>query len=251
MKNFKKLICILITAALAVTFAFALVACNKDPKPTEMTQADFDELEGYRLATMDYVSCRFVVTTVTTTDTGTVTEEKTVGFYYNSADRDRTLTIDTVLTDEAGNVTRTYYLAGNPSGSTMIEAEAVYEGDSTTPVSSEYNRSARDLVISRVFETSGAQDAVNEILNAKNDYDVASAQVTKRGDNDKDYTIKYEDAESGKSMTISTIVRNGMFASVTVTKGNVTYTTTYEHTDERLSPATYAAWFETHPAPED
>lgn len=247
MKNFKKLICILITAALAVTFAFALVACNKDPKPTEMTQADFDELEGYRLATMDYSTYRTDITTETTTDDGVQVEEKSVGFYYNSLGG-HTITIDTVLKDESGKtVSRTYYLASDSSTQKKTEAEAVYEGDSTTPTSSEFNESASDVTIGEILPASGAHDAVNEILNAKPDkVDIVSAKVTKYSDDHKAYVIEYTDDGDTEKTTISVTVKGGTFSSVTVTSGNVSYTTTYEFNIGILS-MTEAEWYAQHP----
>lgn len=243
MKNVKKLICILITAALAVCFAFTLVACN-NAKPVDMTDADFNSLAAFSYDTLNPASrsYRVVITTVTETQDGTVTEEKTVSVYTNGG-KERTVTIDTVLTKADGSVTTTYYLAGDDGS--MLEAEAVYEGD--TLVSSTYERNVDGLAISGVLDKSGALQADKDIRNVRN-FEIISAKVTKHSDSDLDYEISYSTDDSGTAnASMNVNVDGGVISSATLKKGNVTSTYVFTFDLGEKAPETRSKWFEKHP----
>lgn len=248
MKNVKKLICILITAALAVCFAFTLVACN-NAKPVDMTDADFDSLAAFSDDTLnpESRSYRVVITTVTETQDGTVTEEKTISVYTNGTN-DRTVTIDTVLTKADGSVTTTYYLAGSDGGR-KVEAEARYENGASTPSYSNYNRNA-SIVMSDVINNSGALAADQTIKNVRN-FEIISAKVTKHSDSDLDYEISYSTDDSGTAnASISVNVDGGVISSATLKSGNVTTTYVFTLDLGEKEPGNQKAWYDKHPETE-
>ena len=108
----KKAICITIIAALVVCFAFALVACNKEVRAVDMTDADFTELRGYMdSSTSAHKSFGAEITVVTEVEGGTETEEKSVGIYTNGTN-DSTVVIDSTVTEADGTVNREYAMAG-------------------------------------------------------------------------------------------------------------------------------------------
>ena len=70
--------------------------------------------------------------------------------------------------------------------------------------------------------------------------------MTKYSDDHKAYVIEYTDDGDTEKTTISVTVKGGTFSSVTVTSGNVSYTTTYEFNIGMLS-MTDAEWYAQHP----
>ena len=208
------------------------VACNNNAKPETMTDADFEALNKYVEAAKQSEAFRGTITSENETKVVSITEN--------------CVTVDTTHTDADGNVTRTYYLRGNISSTTKVEAEAVYEGDATIPTTNNY-KSNSSTALSTVTLESGVMNALDAVTNYQK-YDISSAEVTKHSDTDIDYNITFSD-DSGKTIaSILVYVDGGAISSVTVTENGRTYTTSYEYGIGAIEiPATKAAWTAIHP----
>lgn len=244
----KKAICITIIAALVVCFAFALVACNKEVRAVDMTDADFTELRGYMdTSTSAHKSFGAEITVVTEVEGGTETEEKSVGIYTNGTN-DSTVVIDSTVTAADGTVNREYAMAGVISY-TQYAVASFENGELVASNFYEKEINGKEIKISNVVNESGCFTAVETLRKALDNYDHTSATVKKIADGDRDYVIAFEDDATAATATISVTVRGGTITEIKITTEGMTSTTAYTYDLGSLKPLSLTDWYQEYPKP--
>ena len=244
----KKAICITIIAALVVCFAFALVACNKEVRAVDMTDADFTELRGYMdSSTSAHKSFGAEITVVTEVEGGTETEEKSVGIYTNKG-KDSTVIIDSTVTAADGTVNREYIMAG-VIGSPQYAVASFVNGELVASSFDTNEIDGKEIKISNVVNESGCFTAVETLRKALDNYDHTSATVKKIADGDRDYVISFEDDAPASTATISVTVRGGNITEIKITTEGMTSTTAYTYDLGSLKPLSLTDWYQKYPKP--
>lgn len=243
----KKAICVILTAALVVGFAFVLVACNKTSTETfEMSEDNMAELRNIVSECRTSQSFRTVISSETTTSDGTVKVNGTVTVYSKSA-----IEYEKVTTAADGSITKEYVAAQDISN--MTYARAFYEGDSATPSESTYETKS-SVTMSSVTSASGCSEAVTKVTNiirAGSSYVITQQTGTRYLDDGNllytVYTIGY-DNEAGDAGTAYVTVTDGAVSKIEIVSSSSRQTVEYTYGYDDYKLPTKTEWFEKHPA---
>lgn len=253
----KKILSILLVAALVVCFAFTLVACNKNKDTTESFTLTEDELKT-TLSTLqndlsfNVSTFRTVITTKSTTDEGTATQNKDV---YSI--KDTGIWWDNTATNPDGSSIRTLNVN---TGSEHYSAEFLNGSEISvkTAYYTSFNQEYRS--ISALRTDSGCLEAANFLSNISDDKayydlkDIAGTHYKHNGNIVKTiYTCTYNDgnleadAEYG---TLRVTVENNKITEIYYTKTRENYenTTKYVYEFENPDfPKNAIDWFDRYP----
>lgn len=249
-RNMRKALYVLLTAALVVSFAFILVACDKDTTETfEMTSDDIAQLRTMVSSTRNSTSFTAEVNTETETSDGTVHTAKTVTIYSNGA-----VQAEITTTAADGSVTREVIYANSSN-----YAHAVYENGASAPSESTFDAYSQldgNLTYSAVLSQIGHAETItllDNIISASSSY-IISEQTGTRYLSDGNltrtvYSLSY-DNERGSTGTISVTAANDAITQLELSSGDTHTTVAYSYgTGEERLTINRADWFAEHPAP--
>lgn len=249
----KKILSILLVAALVVCFAFTLVACNKNKDTTESFTLTEDELKTTLSTLQNDLSSnvstfRTVITTKSTTDEGTATQNKDV---YSI--KDTGIWWDNTATNPDGSSKRTlnvntgseHYYAEFLNGSEISAKTAYY-----TSFNQEYKS------ISALRKESGCLEAVEFLSNISNYSlkDIKGTNYKHEGNIVKTvYSCSYNDGDleslsSSNNGTLSVTVENNKITEISYKTANYENTTKYVYEFENPDfPKNAIDWFDRYP----
>lgn len=249
----KKILSILLVAALVVCFAFTLVACNKNKDTTESFTLTEDELKT-TLSTLqndlssNVTTFRTVITTKSTTDEGTATQNKDV---YSV--KDTGIWWDNTATNPDGSSKRTLNVN---TGSNHFYAEFLNgsEISAKTAYYTSFNQEYRS--ISALRKESGCLEAV-EFLSDISNYslkDIKGTNYKHEGNIVKTvYSCSYNDGDleslsSSNNGTLSVTVENNKITEIYYKTANYENTTKYVYEFENPDfPNDVMEWFDRYP----
>lgn len=246
-RNMRKALYVLLTAALVVSFAFILVACDKDTTETfEMTSDDIAQLRTLVSSTRSSKSLTVEINTKTETSAGTVRTAKTVTIYANDA-----VQAEITTTAADGSVTREVIYANSSN-----YAHAVYENGASAPSESTFDAYSQldgNLTYSAVLSQIGHAETITLLDNIITSY-IISEQTGTRYLSDGNltrtvYSLSY-DNERGSTGTISVTAANDAITQLELNSGDTHTTVAYSYgTGEERLTINRADWFAEHPAP--
>lgn len=246
-RNMRKALYVLLTAALVVSFAFILVACDKDTTETfEMTSDDIAQLRTLVSSTRSSKSLTVEINTETETSDGTVHTAKTVTIYSNGA-----VQAEITTTAADGSVTREVIYANSSN-----YAHAVYENGASAPSESTFDAYSQldgNLTYSAVLSQIGHAETITLLDNIITSY-IISEQTGTRYLSDGNltrtvYSLSY-DNERGSTGTISVTAANDAITQLELNSGDTHTTVAYSYgTGEERLTINRADWFAEHPAP--
>lgn len=246
-RNMRKALYVLLTAALVVSFAFILVACDKDTTETfEMTSDDIAQLRTMVSSTRSSKSLTVEINTETETSDGTVHTAKTVTIYSNGA-----VQAEITTTAADGSVTREVIYANSSN-----YAHAVYENGASAPSESTFDAYSQldgNLTYSAVLSQIGHAETITLLDNIITSY-IISEQTGTRYLSDGNltrtvYSLSY-DNERGSTGTISVTAANDAITQLELNSGDTHTTVAYSYgTGEERLTINRADWFAEHPAP--
>ena len=246
-RNMRKALYVLLTAALVVSFAFILVACDKDTTETfEMTSDDIAQLRTLVSSTRSSKSLTVEINTETETSDGTVHTAKTVTIYANEA-----MQAEITTTAADGSVTREVIYANSSN-----YAHAVYENGASAPSESTFDAYSQldgNLTYSAVLSQIGHAETIILLDNIITSY-IISEQTGTRYLSDGNltrtvYSLSYDD-ERGSTGTISVTAANDAITQLELSSGDTHTTVAYSYgTGEERLTINRADWFAAHPAP--
>lgn len=238
----KKAICILLTAALVVGFAFILVACNKDTTETfEMTDDNMSELRTLVSDCRTAESFRTVISKETKVSGGTEKVNSTVTVYSNNI-----VEYEIVTTAADGSVTKEYVMANTSS-----YAYARYTGDNATPDQSSYD--SNPPAFSEILSDSGCSEAVTKVTNiirSGSSYIITQKTGTRylnKGNLLRTvYTIGF-DNEAGDVGTAYVTVTDGVITRIEITSDSGKTAVDYSYDCGQANMLKSAEWYLKHP----
>lgn len=249
----KKILSILLVAALVVCFAFTLVACNKNKDTTESFTLTEDELKTTLSTLQNDLSSnvstfRTVITTKSTTDEGTATQNKDV---YSI--KDTGIWWDNTATNPDGSSKRTLNVN---TGSNHFYAEFLNgsEISAKTAYYNSYNPEYRS--ISALRKESGCLEAVEFLSNISNYSltDIKGTNYKHEGNIVKTvYSCSYNDGDleslsSSNNGTLSVTVENNKITEISYKTANYENTTKYVYEFENPDfPKDAIDWFDRYP----
>lgn len=246
-RNMRKALYVLLTAALVVSFAFILVACDKDTTETfEMTSDDIAQLRTLVSSTRSSKSLTVEINTETLTSDGTVRTAKTVTIYANEA-----MQAEITTTAADGSVTREVIYANSSN-----YAHAAYENGASAPSESTFDAYSQldgNLTYSAVLSQIGHAETITLLDNIITSY-IISEQTGTRYLSDGNltrtvYSLSY-DNERGSTGTISVTAANDAITQLELSSGDTHTTVAYSYgTGEERLTINRADWFAEHPAP--
>lgn len=249
----KKILSILLVAALVVCFAFTLVACNKNKDTTESFTLTEDELKTTLSTLQNDLSSnvstfRTVITTKSTTDEGTATQNKDV---YSV--KDTGIWWDNTATNPDGSSKRTLNVN---TGSEHYYAEFL-NGSETSSNTVYYNSSNEKYKsISALRKESGCLEAVEFLSNISNYSlkDIKGTNYKHEGNIVKTvYSCSYNDGDleslsSSNNGTLSVTVENNKITEIYYKTANYENTTKYVYEFENPDfPNDVMEWFDRYP----
>ena len=246
-RNMRKALYVLLTAALVVSFAFILVACDKDTTETfELTSDDIATLNNAASDSRKLNSLTEVITTETETSAGKVSTTTTLTLHPNNA-----VYAERTVIEADGNMKKEIFYI-----SSQNYAYALYENGSATPSESIYDSDDANPYGSR----SQALEALrhNEILKllvnvtANNQYEITDNSGTRYYDNDAlirtEYNLSYDDERT--EGTISATVTNDVITRLESNSGSNHTIVEYSYeTGDNEFKILKTDWFAEHPAP--
>lgn len=249
----KKILSILLVAALVVCFAFTLVACNKNKDTTESFTLTEDELKTTLSTLQNDLSSnvstfRTVITTKSTTDEGTATQNKDV---YSI--KDTGIWWDNTATNPDGSSKRTLNVN---TGSNHFYAEFLNgsEISAKTAYYTSFNPEYRS--ISALRKESGCLEAVEFLSNISNYSltDIKGTNYKHEGNIVKTvYSCSYNDGDleslsSSNNGTLSVTVENNKITEISYKTANYENTTKYVYEFENPDfPKDAIDWFDRYP----
>lgn len=249
----KKILSILLVAALVVCFAFTLVACNKNKDTTESFTLTEDELKTTLSTLQNDLSSnvstfRTVITTKSATDEGTVTQNKDV---YSI--KDTSIWWDNTTTNPDGSTIRTLNIN---SDNNHYYAEFLNGNETSSKTLTYTSGKSEYKSISALRKDSGCLEAVELLSNISN-YSLKDTKGTNykhEGNIVKTvYSCSYNDGDleglsSSNSGTLSVTVENNKITEIYYKTATYENTTKYVYEFENPDfPKDAAEWYFRYP----